>query len=327
MLECSDPSSLPPEILDAIIDELRDDTKSLLQVSLACKALCTRTRDHLFSVAAMSSYHTQSQCHRLRKLITLSPKLALHFKTLHIAIEPILDGHVPGVYGPLTVIESLVNVTHLNLAYGDWRHMPDTAVSSLQSRSYRTVDIGQHFNFRTMGEVCSLVQNSPDLKRASFMCENHPTPECDFNHYLHRTPAPATLRITDYQDTSMSAEIPGLLKLAISSLPCPFSFSNVHTLIVNLSGASYIVPEHLRQYLALPGTSLKHLHVTHNFKLGSADRLSSTTLDVSGVENIEIGILKTTSPRFARGIDILRWWISNLSVKKVILLWIGKTCG
>ncbi len=66
----------------------------------------------------------------------------------------------------------------------------------------------------------------------------------------------------------MSAEIPGLLKLAISSLLCPFSFSNIHTLSVNLSGASYIVPEHLRQYLTLPGTSLKHLHVNHNFNQG-----------------------------------------------------------
>ncbi|SJL18339.1 uncharacterized protein ARMOST_21925 [Armillaria ostoyae] len=101
---------LPPEILDAIIDELQDDTKSLLQVSLACKALCPRTRIHLFSVATMSSYRTESQCDRLRKLITLSPKLVLHFKTLHIAIEPILDGHVPGVYGPLTIIESLVHL-------------------------------------------------------------------------------------------------------------------------------------------------------------------------------------------------------------------------
>ncbi|KAK0222605.1 hypothetical protein EDD85DRAFT_861760 [Armillaria nabsnona] len=314
MLERSDPSGLPPEILDAIIDELQDDTKSLLQVSLACKALCPRTRVHLFSVVAMSTYHTKSQCERLRNLITLSPKLALHFKTLQIAIGPILDILVPSVYGPLTVIESLVNVTHLKLTYGFWRHMPDTVVSSLQSRSYRTVSIGQHFNFRTMGEVCSLVQNSPDLERARFMCENNPTLECNFNHCLHRNPAPATLHITDYRDTSMSAEIPGLLKLAISSVPCPFSFRNIHTLSVNLSGASYIVPEHLRQYLALPGTFLKHLHVNHNFNRGSSDRLSSTTLDVSGVENIKIWILNATSPRFTRGIDTLRWWISNLSV-------------
>ncbi|KAK0432511.1 hypothetical protein EV421DRAFT_2000685 [Armillaria borealis] len=156
-------SRLPPEILDVIIDELQNEKQSLLQASLACKAICPRTRVHLFSIALLSS---QSDCDRLLKLITLSPKLALHFKTLDIMMIQLQDIHdTLAAYGGLTVIESLVNVTCLSLLMGDWRHMPDIVVSSRQSRSYRTLAIGMSFEFRSVGEICSLVKNSPGLQQ------------------------------------------------------------------------------------------------------------------------------------------------------------------
>ncbi|SJK98747.1 uncharacterized protein ARMOST_02016 [Armillaria ostoyae] len=108
-----EPSRLPPEILDTIIDELQNDKKSLLQASLACKAICPRTRVHLFSITSLSS---QSDCDRLLKLITLSPKLALHFKSLDIMMIQLQDIHETlAAYGGLTVIESLVNVTRFSL--------------------------------------------------------------------------------------------------------------------------------------------------------------------------------------------------------------------
>ncbi|KAK0465903.1 uncharacterized protein EV420DRAFT_800329 [Desarmillaria tabescens] len=301
----SEPSGLPQEILDAIIDELQYDKKSLKQASLACKALCPRTRVHLFSVVVIAD---STSSDRLRKLITLSPKLALYFQRLQISILQMLDIHAPAVYGPLTVIESLVNITHLSLCNGFWCHMPDTVVSSLQSRSYHTIHIDDSFNFRTMGEVCSLMQNSPDLRQVHFTCEIHPIPECHLDHSLHRTPAPVALHITDSQDTLVS-QAPGLLKSALSSHPCPFSFKNIRSLVVDLSGMRAIVLLHLAQYLALPGTSLKLLHVDHN-KQGLSNHLSSTTLDVSRIENIAI---TTFRAHLAGGSDILRWWISNLS--------------
>ncbi|KAK0432536.1 hypothetical protein EV421DRAFT_1910915 [Armillaria borealis] len=101
-----DSSSLPPEIYDAIIDELQDDKRSLLRVSLTCRALCPRT----------------------------------NFKSLCILIMSV-DGQVTGVYGALIVIKSLVNLTRLTLTAGDWSRLPDTVVSSLQSHSYRSLEV------------------------------------------------------------------------------------------------------------------------------------------------------------------------------------------
>ncbi|KAK0220744.1 hypothetical protein EDD85DRAFT_273990 [Armillaria nabsnona] len=62
-------SYFPPEIFDTIVDELKDDTIALKQISLVSKGLSPRTRVHLFSSALTSS---KADCDRLRKLITHS---------------------------------------------------------------------------------------------------------------------------------------------------------------------------------------------------------------------------------------------------------------
>ncbi|KAK0222611.1 hypothetical protein EDD85DRAFT_960237 [Armillaria nabsnona] len=110
-------SGLPPEIVDSVIDELQDDKKSLLQTSLTCNILCPRTTVHLFSPASLSH---KFDCYRLKELITLSPNLALHFESLKISfLYPSSHIPPPAEYGGLTVIEALINVTHLTLASGD----------------------------------------------------------------------------------------------------------------------------------------------------------------------------------------------------------------
>ncbi|SJL18362.1 uncharacterized protein ARMOST_21950 [Armillaria ostoyae] len=225
-------SDLPPELLDAIIDELQGDKKSLLGASLACKALCPRTRVHLFS-------------------------LALHFRTLYIALMNVQDIHAPAVYGALTVIESLVNVTDLSLLAGDWRHVPDTVVSTLQSRSYHSLEVTMSFRFRSTGEICSLLKNSPDLQYVMFACRTVLV-ECGLDHSLPCTPAPIVLKIGQFFDSGT------LMKWATSARPCPFSFNNLHTLDITLPDYNGTVSQHLYQYLALPATALKHLYVTHN---------------------------------------------------------------
>ncbi|PBK60843.1 hypothetical protein ARMSODRAFT_679007 [Armillaria solidipes] len=306
MPEPSDSLSLPPEIWDAIIDQLQYDKRSLLRASLACRALYPRTRVHLFSRAVLS---TESSCIRLAKLISLSPKLALLFKTLSIAIT---KGNDPDsrVYEALTVIESLVNLTQLTLTGGDWSQMPDTVVSSLQSYSYRSLVVNPFFSFRAIGEICSLLQNSPDLQWASFRCKSNFTEECHLNHSLHRIPAPVRLQIDD-----MASSVPfeTFLKLATSSRACPFSFRNVHTLSIALSGQSRILRQLLNQYLVLLGTSLKFLHVNHT---PGFLYTSSETLDVSSVEKIEVRIMKGDPNSFGRDSQVFEWWISNLSVVK-----------
>ncbi|SJL18344.1 uncharacterized protein ARMOST_21931 [Armillaria ostoyae] len=298
-----DSSGLPPEIYDAIIDELQDDKRSLLRVSLTCRALCPRTRVHLFSYVSL---YNESSCSRLRELIALSPNLAPHFKSLCISITSI-DDQDPRVYEAFTVIKSLVNLTQLTLAGGDWSQLPDTIVSSLQSHSYHTLEVYAPFCFRAIGNICSLVQNSPDLQRATFACDNGFTGDCHLNHSLHRTSAPVELHISDFAGSSVAAET--LLKMATSFRSSPFSFRNIHTLSVAFSGQSRVVRQRLSQHLVLLGTSLSYLKVSHTVPV--IQYTSSETLDVSSVKKIAVRLPTTYFQD--RGSQIFEWWISNLS--------------
>ncbi|KAK0222596.1 hypothetical protein EDD85DRAFT_260752 [Armillaria nabsnona] len=252
-----DSSGLLPEIYDTIIDERQDDKRSLLRVFSTCRARCLRTWVHLFSYVSL---YNESSCSRLHELIAMSPNLASHFKSLCISITSV-DDQDPRVYRALIVIKSLVNLTQLTLAGGDWSQLPDIVVSSFQSHSYRSLEVYVPFCFRAIGDICSLVQNSPDLQRATFACENDFTGDCHSNHSLYRTPAPVELHIGDLVGSSVPAET--LLKMATSFGSCSFSFRHIHTLNVAVSGQSRDVRQHLSQYLVLLGTSLSFLKVTH----------------------------------------------------------------
>ncbi|KAK0222606.1 hypothetical protein EDD85DRAFT_960233 [Armillaria nabsnona] len=300
---------LPLEILDTIIDELREEKKTLLQVSLACRALCPRTRVHLFHFVSLSE---KSCCDRLRALIALSPELALHFTHLRIAFDDASSVPTATAYGALTVIESLVNVTHLFLFKGYWHHIPDAVVSSLQSRSYHTLAIYVWFTFRSIGDICSLMQNSPNLQRARFDCaitNFTSVQECNFNHYLRRTPAPTAIMIN--YSSSYSDSAGAILTLGLSSNPCLFSCRKIHTLKTVLPNTNIGVTQDLSRYLALSGISLKHLHLSHDiseFDDAPSIRLNVSNLELLGVTIFEIDVI----PR-CRTSQIFEWWITNLS--------------
>ncbi|KAK0185214.1 hypothetical protein F5146DRAFT_198986 [Armillaria mellea] len=254
MSEPGDSVGLPPEIWDAIIDQLKYDKRSLRRASLTCRVLYPRTRVHLFSFVNLSS---ESSCIRLAKLISLSPKLALHFQSLEISAAT----HDSIDYRPFTVIESLVNLKHLTLRGGNWSLMPDTVLSSLQSHSYLTFSIFPSFNFRAIGDICSLLQSSPHLVWASFWFKSNFTEECHLDHSLHHIPAPTSLHIGEADPTF---PVDTLLKVAVSSRPCPFSLRNIRVLNIILSSRNAMLRQHLNQCLILVGTSLLTLFVRHS---------------------------------------------------------------
>lgn len=189
--------------------------------------------------------------------------------------------------------------------------MPGTVVTSLQSHSYLTFRICPSFKFRSIGEICLLLQTSPHLRWASFWFKRTFTEECHLDHSLHSTPAPVALHIGEAEPTF---PIETLLKLAATSRPCPFSFRNIRTLNIILSSRNAMLRQHLNQYLVLVGTSLNILHVNHSVPVPMYT--SSETLDVSNVNHLSVIILQCDPNYFGRGSQIFEWWISNLSVVK-----------
>ncbi|KAK0185206.1 hypothetical protein F5146DRAFT_198753 [Armillaria mellea] len=245
----------PPEILDSIVDELKDNKHALIQISSVCRDLYPRTRVHLLRSVSLS---TKADCDRLRALITLSPKLAIHFKHLHISCREFL---LSADRKSLKVIESLVNITSLHLEslgfHGPEREFCDAVWTSLCSHSYHTIQLS-NWCFAWMDEFCALVSNSTSLYRIETQLVRFPKPECNTYHPRHPTTSPIELVI---DDLTPNPEV--ILESVVSPSSCLYSLNRVRFLKIRLGRGDTAFLQRLNRFLDLPSTSLKNLYIRH----------------------------------------------------------------
>ncbi|KAK0431233.1 hypothetical protein EV421DRAFT_1912046 [Armillaria borealis] len=212
--------------------------------------------------------------------------------SLYISITSV-DGQDTRVYGALIVIKSLVNLTQLTLAAGDWSQLPDTVVSSLQSHSYRSLE--------------------PDLQRASFACENGFTGDCHLNHSLHCTPASVEWHISDFAGSSVAAETPLRIATSFQSR----RLSQYLVLPVTSLGFLHIVP--VNQYASsetLDVSSVKQIAV------GPQERPDSLWSGLSDIRVVDLQPLSSDGT--------LRHsfnYLHNRIATKGTPCWIGKAYG
>lgn len=80
---------LPQEIIDVVIDHLHDDSVSLRNCSVVCKAFYGPSITHIFRTATLRS-HTMDEdtgpylCHAFERLIERSPHIAFHVREIQI---------------------------------------------------------------------------------------------------------------------------------------------------------------------------------------------------------------------------------------------------
>ncbi|KAK0431240.1 hypothetical protein EV421DRAFT_1854580 [Armillaria borealis] len=287
----------PPEILDAIVDELKGNKHALIQISLVCRDLYPRTRVHLLHSISLS---TKADCDRLRALITLSPKLAVHFKHLHISCREFL---LSADRKSLKVIEPLINITSLHLEslgfHGPEREFCDSVWASLCSHSYHTIQLS-NWCFAWMDEFCALMSNSTSLYRIETLLVRFPKPECNTYHPRHPTTSPIELVI---DDLTQNPEV--ILESAVSPSSCPYSFSRVRFLKIRLGCGDTIFLQRLNKFLDLPSTSLKNLYIRHFGALSETP--TTVNLNISRVENLGIRVSNYPESISAR----FDWWIAN----------------
>ncbi|KAK0482703.1 hypothetical protein IW261DRAFT_1049791 [Armillaria novae-zelandiae] len=107
-------SDLPQELLDAIIDKLQLDRKSLIACSLASRAFLPRTRFHLFRKIVLN----ETFCQHFHKLLVSSPKIARNVTDLTFFGDAFKQRLV------LPVIHSLVSLSTLSLQDMDFDDVP-----------------------------------------------------------------------------------------------------------------------------------------------------------------------------------------------------------
>ncbi|KAJ3746101.1 hypothetical protein DFH05DRAFT_1458461 [Lentinula detonsa] len=127
---------LAPELLDQVIDQLKDDKQSLLATSLSCKAMLYRSRYHLFDslevtiLADRSGWSQGRTSTDPRSLSTLLEILDAPYSSMGRAIQSLIISF--GFYFPQTlptdlsrVRKNLPNVRTLHWRDDTWCDIPD----------------------------------------------------------------------------------------------------------------------------------------------------------------------------------------------------------
>jgi hypothetical protein len=130
--------SLPKELSDAIVDELRDAEADLRACALVCRAWTGRSQEHLFRSVTLSS---ELALRALDALLITTPHIAGHIRLLTLTLSGASD-----VWTSLAadrLVHALAHLSHLRvtfaptLAFG--RRVADTHGLALLARAFPTL--------------------------------------------------------------------------------------------------------------------------------------------------------------------------------------------
>jgi hypothetical protein len=148
------PKKLSPEILDIVVDFLRNDVKSLKSCSLTCHSLLASSRSRLFRVVHL---HVKN-CQKFLRILETSPGIGPYVRELHITATqrespPWIDKYLPAIAEKLPY----VLVLHIK---GDATY---SATPLLDFKSVRDLHV---FNcdLESVNTMFTLFSSWPDLR-------------------------------------------------------------------------------------------------------------------------------------------------------------------
>ncbi|KAJ7589647.1 hypothetical protein C8J56DRAFT_37075 [Mycena floridula] len=180
----SRPQLFAPELLDAIIDWLSDDPKSLLACSLAGRALLPRSRHHLFSTIAIPRRSKLNQPigykasdHRsLTSFLAIldSPQSTIGPTVKHLELSALFwyDQNLPDDFSRIKA--RLCNVSTIRWSHDKWYFAPESFTDLLWS--FPLVSIELHRSaFRDNADFVEFLCTMPEtVQRLGLAALSHP---------------------------------------------------------------------------------------------------------------------------------------------------------
>ncbi|PBK85396.1 hypothetical protein ARMGADRAFT_563837 [Armillaria gallica] len=153
--------SLPQEIVDAIIDELKDYKHDLKSCSLTCRSFVPQTRVHLFTSIELSS---NKRCQKFMVMRSSSPyDLSSYIRSLTINFRrsDLTSRHLLDVMANLTV-------HHITLEHLNWGNLTSDMQGALciSFPHLRSISL-IHTIFPDYPTVCGFMSGFPELKNLS----------------------------------------------------------------------------------------------------------------------------------------------------------------
>ncbi|KAK0199073.1 hypothetical protein F5146DRAFT_119257 [Armillaria mellea] len=162
---------LHQEILDTIVDLLKDDKAALKACSLTSRCLTPRTRVHLFY-----TIHPEKNGWNdgLLDLLQSSPFLIAHIRKVCLSSTCTYDSSL------IAIFELLVNPIHLETYSLNWSSLPECFVQALYSRTYASIGL-YDTKISSFSELALLFANCMRLEEL-IIRRFEPTP--DFRSFL-----------------------------------------------------------------------------------------------------------------------------------------------
>lgn len=139
----------PQDIINAIVDQLHDDTTTLKQCALTATAFGQTSQKHIFRTIQLVEFvKAQSQCQRLHETLTESPHLGSFIRELYVKDSPSTADSANGFEMVdatnwmardaklVALLSMLPNLRYLRLSsfYGlDWKTLPGAVRSAFLS--------------------------------------------------------------------------------------------------------------------------------------------------------------------------------------------------
>ncbi|KAK0454224.1 uncharacterized protein EV420DRAFT_605893 [Desarmillaria tabescens] len=290
--------SLPQELIDAIIDEIynNSDTKTARRILKSCSLISRiflrRAREHLFRHITIRSI---SEC---QKFLTL---FRVHSFTTSLTI--IFQSPWPHVRGyetisTLTELPSLIDVLHnvntIKLCGMDWKSISQRFIDSLASRPFVSITL-MHTHFPDSNAFYSFLSHSPNLSQ--FSCFKTTIDSNDRPPFGAGFDASHRPRITELSLRKMS-QIPAILSTPALS---PVNLGRLRVLDVFLEEAGQF--DQARRLMNLTAHSLEVLRVSQ-LLTRPADR--SQYLPIERLKSI---VIETNDSRLRQ--DVFDWWIEH----------------
>ncbi|KAK0184480.1 hypothetical protein F5146DRAFT_239897 [Armillaria mellea] len=211
--------SLPQEIIDAIIDELKDYKYDLKSCSLTCRSFVPQTRVHLFTSIELSS---NRQCQKFMAMRSSSPyDLSAYIRSLTINFRRsvLTSRHLLDVTTNLTVHR--ITLEHLNWGNltSDMQRTLCTSFPHLRSISLI------HTIFRDYQTVCGFMSGFPELQNLS-LSDAHVLRAGDHMGYEHRSIPLFGLSIIGTMSFTLASTFSPILLMHLRSLSFTWSVLN-----------------------------------------------------------------------------------------------------
>ncbi|KAK0246485.1 hypothetical protein EDD85DRAFT_804355 [Armillaria nabsnona] len=281
---------LPQEILDAVVDLLKDNKAALKACSLTSRCLTPRTRVHLFYTIhpRMNGWNNG-----MLDLLQSSPSLTAHIRKLRVFPTCTYNSSL------IAIIELLVNPIHLEMYCLDWKSLPECFVQALYSRTYASVGLFDT-RFSSFSVLAPLLANSASLEKLT-ICGFEPTGDPGPSRCIHQHPSPGPpvdrLVLVDY-DGALYHLLDG-----INSRQCPVSIQELKTLEIHPRGWDYFSQF---QVLFRGATRLEDLTFRHSAS-APVPLATASPLPISHLKKLTVNM-----PQYHSGnTQPIDWWISN----------------